>query len=98
MAWNRQSRHERGYGTTWDKTRLRILARDCGLCQPCKRAGYFRSANEVDHIIPKAQGGTDDDDNLQAICSECHIDKGNVDRGFKVKQTIGLDGWPAGKS
>lgn len=29
-------------------------------------------AREVDHIVPKAQGGTDDDGNLQAINVLCH--------------------------
>lgn len=28
----RGSRHERGYGTAWDRTREHILARDGGLC------------------------------------------------------------------
>ncbi|WP_247360100.1 HNH endonuclease signature motif containing protein [Ralstonia pseudosolanacearum] len=32
----------------------------------------MRLATEVDHIVPKARGGTDDDDNLQAINVECH--------------------------
>ena len=26
----------------------------------------------VDHIVPKAEGGTDADENLQAICKACH--------------------------
>jgi 5-methylcytosine-specific restriction endonuclease McrA len=29
-------------------------------------------ATHVDHKIPKAQGGTDDENNLQAICVTCH--------------------------
>lgn len=69
---SRGSRHERGYGSQWDKTRLRILRRDNGLCQPCLRAGRVTSARAVDHIVPKSEGGTDVDDNLQAICIECH--------------------------
>lgn len=31
-----------------------------------------KRANEVDHIIPKFKGGTDDLSNLMAINSECH--------------------------
>ena len=68
----RGSRHERGYGTDWDKQRKRILRRDKGLCQVDLAAGRYRPAKEVDHIIPKSQGGTDDDSNLQSICHECH--------------------------
>jgi 5-methylcytosine-specific restriction protein A len=37
-------------------------------------------ATEVDHIVPKSQGGTDDDDNLQAICSPCHKTKTGSER------------------
>ncbi len=48
------------------------MQRDCGLCQPCQQAGRVTVATQVDHIVPKALGGTDDEPNLQAICSACH--------------------------
>lgn len=68
----RGSRHQRGYGAEWDRTRKRILDRDEGLCQPCLRAGRASAGTQVDHIVPKSQGGSDDDGNLQTICPECH--------------------------
>ncbi|BAO88929.1 HNH endonuclease [Caballeronia cordobensis] len=68
----RGNRHARGYGNAWVKRRERILLRDCGLCQPCKRAGRVTIASEVDHVVPKAQGGSDDDSNCQSICNACH--------------------------
>ena len=43
-----------------------------GLCQPCLREDRVTPFKAVDHIKPKAQGGTDDDENLQCICNECH--------------------------
>lgn len=76
----RGSRHERGYGTTWDKTRERIMRRDGGLCQPSLRHGLIVFASHVDHIVPKAQGGTDDDDNLQAISAHVHAAKTAAER------------------
>lgn len=76
----RGNRHERGYGNAWTKRRDHILRRDCGLCQVCKRAGRVTIATEVDHILPKAQGGTDDDENLQAICRACHQTKTGNER------------------
>lgn len=76
----RGNRHARGYGNAWVAIRARILSRDSGLCQPCKRAGRVTIATEVDHIIPKSQGGTDDDDNLQTICSPCHKTKTGSER------------------
>lgn len=67
-----RSAAERGYGYAWKKIRDRIMARDKHLCQPCLNGGRPTQAREVDHIIKKADGGTDDDDNLQAICKPCH--------------------------
>lgn len=68
----RGSRHERGYGSEWERTRQRILRRDNGLCQVCLSRGQYTPASQVDHITNKAAGGTDADDNLQAICRPCH--------------------------
>ncbi len=97
-GWGTRSRHERGYGHEWTKTRAVILARDKHLCQPCLATGRPTTAQAVDHITPKAQGGTDDHDNLQAICHACHARKTEREaaeaQGRKVRQTIGPDGWP----
>lgn len=72
---HRGSRHARGYGSQWDKLRKRILERDCGLCLVCQAEGRLTAATMVDHIINKAAGGTDDEENLQSICRECHVEK-----------------------
>ena len=68
----RGSSSARGYGGAWQKLRRRILERDRGLCRVCARAGRVTLAAEVDHIVNKAAGGTDDERNLQAICRPCH--------------------------
>lgn len=68
----RGSRHERGYGSAWDKTRARILRRDAGICQACAKLGHVHRGTEVDHVVPKAEGGSDDDSNLQTICTSAH--------------------------
>jgi 5-methylcytosine-specific restriction protein A len=96
VPWPTTSRHERGYGTEWDKTRLRILERDSHLCQPCLKEGRVHVGNQVDHRIPKAKGGTDDDDNLQAINGDCHKAKTALENGAKPVVQIGTDGWPIG--
>lgn len=83
----------------WVKTRGRILRRDHYLCVPCMMGGRPTPATQVDHIKPKASGGTDDDGNLQAICDECHKAKTEAEAahalGRSVKRMIGPDGWPA---
>ena len=98
MAWSKLSRHARGYGAHWVKLRSQALARDMHLCQPCLAQGRATPATAVDHITPKAKGGTDEPDNLQAICQACHDAKTGREtaeaQGRRVKARIGLDGWP----
>lgn len=74
----RGTRHERGYGSAWDKLRVRILERDMYLCQECKRQGRLTPLavkpydHAVDHIQAKAFGGSDHPSNLESLCSACH--------------------------
>lgn len=95
MAWPTTSRHERGYGRHWERLRQQAMTRDKRLCQPCLRAGRVTPATEVDHVMPKAKGGTDDMANLAAICHKCHAEKTIRENGGRVKLRISLDGWPA---
>lgn len=99
MAWDHdgKSRHERGYGSRWVRLRARILSRDGHLCQPCLIAGRTTPATQVDHITPKAKGGTDEAGNLQGICRACHDAKTLTEatgHAHRRKVRIGLDGWP----
>ena len=101
MALNHTaSRQERGYGRQWEKVRLHVLRRDDGICQPCLMTGRYTPASQVDHIIPKASGGTDDPDNLQSICGTCHFEKTAREaaeaqgRTYRPRRSIGVDGWP----
>lgn len=65
---------ERGYGWQWQKLRDAVLAAE-PLCRQCQEEGRTTLAQEVDHIIPKSQGGTDDWENLAPICKQCHRKK-----------------------
>jgi 5-methylcytosine-specific restriction enzyme A len=100
MAWSKVSRHKRGYGAVWVKTREAILKRDNHLCQPCLTNGRPTPATQVDHIINKSDGGTDDHGNLQAICTDCHKDKTQREaaeargRTYNKPVQTGVDGWP----
>ena len=71
-ATSTKSTTERGYGWAWQQLRRRILARDKGLCCVCGKAGRVTLASEVDHIVNKAEGGSDDEANLQSLCVPCH--------------------------
>lgn len=63
---------QRGYGHAWQQLRKQIFERDGYLCISCQQAGEITPANEIDHIINKASGGTDDPSNLQSLCTSCH--------------------------
>lgn len=91
---DRKSRQQRGYGAAWEKLRKLILQRDAYLCQPCREAGKLTPAKSVDHIVPKAKGGTDDPGNLRAICHDCHDAKTRRDLGQRPRVRIAADGWP----
>jgi 5-methylcytosine-specific restriction protein A len=50
----------------------------------CKICGSKSTSNkplEVDHIIPIVRGGTNDKENLQAVCRSCHIRKTAEEEG-----------------
>lgn len=66
-------------GRPWRRKRERVMARDQYLCQPCKAAGRLTLATQCDHKVPRAEGGTDDDTNLQAICDDCHDAKSRAE-------------------
>ena len=73
-----------------------VLERDRYLCQceKCKSSGNARPGTEVDHIVPRAQGGTSEMSNLRAINTECHKVKTQVEIGNRPRTAVGVDGWP----
>jgi 5-methylcytosine-specific restriction endonuclease McrA len=63
------SRRSRPLPPGWTATRLRILARDGYTC-PCGAP-----ATDVDHVVGAAEGGSEEDANLRALCRACHLAK-----------------------
>ena len=68
-----RSQKERAHylSADWRARRERILIRDAFTCRSCSRVVDGQAAH-VDHIIPLEDFGTDDDANLQTLCSSCH--------------------------
>ena len=60
-----------------ESLRYEILTRDrvCQLCGATKEQERL----EVDHIVPRSKGGTNDPDNLQVLCAPCNRGKSNRD-------------------
>jgi hypothetical protein len=56
------------------RTRFAVLERDGFCCHYCGRAAPDVVLH-VDHIVAKANGGTDDEDNLIAACVDCNLGK-----------------------
>lgn len=69
----------RDRGRPWRRLRAEILSAG-PLCVYCKRAGRVTPATEVDHRVPLSQGGTDDRDNLDPVCADCHREKSARER------------------
>jgi len=64
----RPTANARGYDYQWQQTREAFLRR-----YPwCMAEGCGERATVADHIIPRAQGGTSDWENLQALCKAHH--------------------------
>lgn len=64
------------------RQRIREAARDrCGYCLSSQR--YVMATLEIEHIIPRALGGTEDESNLWLSCGLCNRYKGS--------QTTGID-------
>jgi 5-methylcytosine-specific restriction protein A len=71
---------QRGYDVQWRQTRDEFLSYH-PRCMASDEAAfrdhklYGDVATDVDHITPRARGGTDDWGNLQALCHRCHSRK-----------------------
>lgn len=58
-----------GYKGDWIRKRAQVMREEPN-CRQCGRPSVT-----VDHIIPRARGGTDERNNLQALCGDCRRKK-----------------------
>lgn len=80
-AWATRKGSGRG-GSKWRSKRQRVFERDGYLCQICAAAGRLKSVTlhgtnhgVCDHRLALAEGGADEDTNLQTICQQCDQEK-----------------------
>ena len=69
---------------------MQVFKRDQWRCQEC---GLHGQVLECDHVVPLEDGGTDEIENLQALCVSCHFAK--TARENRVHDVKGADEWAA---
>lgn len=81
VADQRPSRARRP-ATGSQKARLRraTLARDSWTCRGCGVVDRSGRSLQADHIIPLSLGGTNDLENMQALCVSCHSQKSKAEQ------------------
>lgn len=73
--------------------RARVLREDpictCPGCDACSTTGCFRLSTDDDHIVPVAEGGTDDRANHRGMCHPCHEVKAEQERLRGIGRRLG---------
>ncbi len=69
--------------------RCAIVYRSGGLCAWCERALLPREV-QLDHVVPRRDGGSDTPDNLVVACARCQIDRPDSDVAW-ARVTAQLD-------
>ena len=69
--YDRDPAVRRRYGRAWQVIRDRYISAH-PLCEVCKENGKLTPAEEVHHIKPLSEGGTNAEENLMSLCKPCH--------------------------
>ncbi len=59
------------YGKRWRDIR-KAYASAHPLCERCAKAGRYVKVDEVHHIVPLRDGGSNEPGNLMSLCRKCH--------------------------
>lgn len=78
-AYNRKEKKNKTTRDVNYAQRFKVMERDDFTCVKCGRSPATEKGVrlEVDHIIPYSKGGETVIENLQTLCRECNIGKGN---------------------
>ena len=91
-AANRPTTAARGYGGRWQRLARMFLRRHPLCADPFDIHAAERrieAAECVDHVVPLRHGGSNDESNLQALCTSCHARKTVLhDGGFGRRPVV----------
>ena len=80
----RSFEHNKRYGYRWRKIRTRFFNAN-PLCELCELEGRYKLAEEIHHIKPLADGGTNDEKNLMSLCRSCHAKIHGTKKDIRLK-------------
>lgn len=70
-------------GRPWRRLVEQVKLRDQYTCRNC---GLVTEQGECDHIVPQAEGGSDDMVNLQWLCIPCHEAKTKAESARGIRR------------
>ncbi|WP_299195732.1 HNH endonuclease signature motif containing protein [uncultured Amphritea sp.] len=74
-------------GRSWRKLREIVKSRANGLCEEHLKRKFVVVGCICDHIIPTAEGGTDDLNNLQLLCQSCSDKKTHEEKLRAIRRS-----------
>ena len=69
--YNRDPDHNKKYGNNWRRIRG-LYVKQHPVCEMCLKEGKLIPVEEVHHIVPLLQGGSNKFSNLMSLCQSCH--------------------------
>lgn len=75
--------------------RLSVYLRDDYVCGRCGRSFDPDRLNglHLDHLIPWSAGGSDDSNNLRALCADCNLRRSNWEDSAHTRRTLPTTWW-----
>jgi 5-methylcytosine-specific restriction protein A len=87
-AWDRPSPGRAIRGRKLQRLRAQLFTRS-PLCVGCLHSGRTTIATIRDHVIPLAEGGSDTEANVQALCVACHEEKTQSEANRGIARSYG---------
>ena len=80
--YNRHPEFHKRYGRSWREVRAKYVLTH-PFCEECFKKGILVPVEEVHHIIPVNEGGTNEAHNLMSLCKSCH-NRIHIERGDRM--------------